>query len=189
MSSEPGRARLTVIVAIIAVILAGAGGLWLAARNALQFRAYYPGDLVFVGYAHGLFDTRYHRLFMWKAPNYQDALPDLSFHIEGRTYRLDELTENTVNALGGQLPAGGIYDEKGNILGYRFEGGRLTWVSLTSEFRPPNPDLVGKPGSNVHPGEFYVSIGASPPFRLPVTYRQLVAWGCPPQTTGRSIPN
>jgi hypothetical protein len=126
---------------------------------------------------------------MWKAPDYQDALPDLSFHIEGRAHRLIEFTEDTVRALGGPLPTGGIYDEKGNILDYRFEDGRLTWVSLSPGFRSPDPDLVGKPGSNVRPGEFYISIGDGPPFTLPVTYRQLVAWGCAPKTTGQNIPN
>ena len=182
------RDNLRIIAATVAVVMVVAGG-WVGVRRILQFRAYYPGDLTFIGDADGLFGARYIRLAMWKPPDYKDALPDLTLYVDGLPYPIADLTEETIASLGGTLPESGIYDTRGNVLKYRFEKGRLTWISLTPPFRPTSKEPTASAGGNIRPGVFHISVGNGPPFPLPVTLSELRAWAGRPESTGQSIPN
>ncbi len=185
MAYNRGDLRIIAAVATVPVV----AGCWVGARTMLQFRAYYPGSLTFVGNANGLFGARYVRFFMWKPPDYTDALPDLTLHVDGQPYAVTDLTEEAFTSLGGTVPEGGIYDTLGNVIKYRFENGRLTWISLTPPFRPTSKERTATTGGNIRPGVFHISLENGPPFPLPVTLSELRAWAGTPVSTGISFAN
>lgn len=172
-------------IAVAALLVSG----WVGVRGALQFRAYYPGGLTFVGNAEGLTGVRYVRFFMWKAPDYADGLPDMTLVVASKSYAISELSAESIKALGGVFPQGAVLDSTGNSFEYRFENGRLTWISLTPPFRPTTMETTASTGGNVWPGEFGISISNGPVFTMPVTLDELREWAGPPASTGQHFAN
>ena len=144
----------------------------------LQHRAIYPGGLTFVGAADGLLGSRYHRVFLWRAPGYTDALPELTVYIEDQPYALTALTPELFTGLGGTQNEGGLYDSESTVLRYRFEGGKLTWFSLDAERAVPR-----EPGGNVKHGVFALSRGKAPGVTLPASLDRLRDAVGPPERT------
>lgn len=145
------------------LLLAGAG-----CRQVLQHRAIYPGGLIFVGAADGLFESRYHRVFLWKAPGYADPLPAVTVDLGESAYSLESLTPELFAGLGGAANEGALYDSAGALVQYRFENGRLTWFSLDSGRATPMAT-----GGNVQAGTFALSRNGGPAVTLPVSGRAL----------------
>jgi hypothetical protein len=181
-------ARLATIAIASAIALALMTGAWFVARTALQYRATYPGDLTFVGSADGL-DTLYVRLFIWKPPGYTDNLPNMSVHIEGTPYPLDTLTADVIQTLGGSIPEGSLWDAAGNVLQYRFENDRLTYLSINPTGRAPSPAPAPNLGTNIRTGTFQISVNGSEPFTLPVSGRYLRQSVGRPISISRNIAN
>lgn len=159
--------RVLVAVGVVCAVLVG--GCWFVARGVVQHRAEYPGGLIFVGRADGPLGVRYERFYVWKPPGYTDPLPALTVYIDDAPHPLAELTAEDMTALGGSRNDGGLFDAQGNVLRYRFEGGRPTYFSIDTANR-----VRPGPGDNVRPGIFRVSIGGGEPFALPATHRDLV---------------
>ncbi len=187
MPRSLGRASLATAIAY-AIVLALITGAWFVVRGALQYRATYEGGLTFVGSADG-FGTHYVRLFIWKPPEYTDPLPNLSVYIEGTPYPLDTLTPETVQKLGGTMNEGGLWDAAGNVLQYRFENGRLTYLSIYPTGGAPPPVLTPYLRTNVHTGAFQISVNGGAPFALPVSGHDLRQSSGPPIAITRNIAN
>jgi len=153
-------------ILVLGVVVAALGLLALAGcRQTLQHRAIYPGGLTFVGAADGLFGSRYHRVYLWRAPGSTAPLTPFAVHIEDAAYRLDHMTPEILSGLGAFRDALAFYDTTGTLLQCRFEGGQLTWFSLTA-----GAGAAGQgPGGNVKAGAFSLSRGGGPPVRLPAS--------------------
>ncbi|NUM56387.1 MAG: hypothetical protein HUU46_22345 [Candidatus Hydrogenedentes bacterium] len=188
MPRSSGRASLTTVAIVSATMLALAIVAWLAVRNALQYRATYNGGLTFVGSADGV-DVRYVRLFVWKPPGYADPLPHMSLYIDGTPYPVDTLTPDTFQKLGGTRDEGGLWDTAGNVLQYRFENDRLTWLSIVPTSRAPEPVPTPNLRTNIRTGAFQISVNGGAPFTLPVSGQQLRETSGPPTSVTRNIAN
>lgn len=162
-----------------AVLAALAIALTAGCRLALQHRAVYPGGLTFVGAADGLFGSRYHRVYLWRAPHGTDTLPAFTLHVEERVMPLASLTPELLGGAHGSPGEGALYDGRGALLKYRFENGRLTWLSIDAGAMPAGQP----PGGNVMRGEFGLSKGAGSAVALPVSLSALrAALGTPDRT-------
>jgi hypothetical protein len=193
MPRSLGRASFTTVAIVCAIVLALATGAWLVVRPALQYRATYAGGLTFVGSADGP-GTRYVRLFIWKPPGYTDPLPYMSIYIDGTPYPLDTLTPDVFRTLGGTMGSGtkgegALWDAAGNLLQYRFENDRLTWLSIYPTGRAPDPAPVPNLGTNIRTGTFQISVNGGDPFALPVSDQYLRQSSGPPTSITRSIAN
>jgi len=152
----------------VVVLLVVSG--WFCSRQVLQHRAIYPGGLTFVGAAQGPLGSVYHRAFLWRAPGSTDPLPGVSVHIDGVPTAFDGLTPAQFEAFGGTIPEGGIYDDGGTLLQYRFTDGRLTWLSLQA-----NSGKAAQGGGGHAPGDlFALSVAGKAPITLPVSRKALV---------------
>lgn len=170
---------LVKFIVVTAIVLATLAAVGVGCRQAMQHRAIYPGGLKFVGVADGLFGSRYNRVFLWRDPDDTEALPAFTLHVEDRTVPLASLTPELIGGPHGPPGEGALYDSRGTLLKYRFEDGRLTWLSISTGVMP-----VGQPpGGNVMRGEFALSKGAGGVVSLPVTSSALHgALGAPERT-------
>lgn len=170
---------LRAIAITAAVVAALAIALSAGCRLALQHRAVYPGGLTFVGAADGLLGSRYHRVYLWRAPHGTDTLPAFTLHVEARAMPLASLTPELLGGAPGSPGEGALYDSRGALLKYRFENGRLTWLSIDAGVLPAGQP----PGGNVMRGEFGLSRGAGSAVTLPVSLSALRrALGAPERT-------
>ncbi len=188
MARSLGRASFTTTAIVCAIALVLGIATWLVVRGALQYRATYEGGLTFVGNADGL-GTRYVRLFIWKPPDYTGALPNMSVYIEGAPYPLDTLAPGTFEKLGGTKNEGGLWDAAGNVLQYRFENDRLTYLSITPTGRAPDPAPTPNSGTNIRSGTFQISVNGGVPLTLPVSGHDLRQSSGPPISITRNIAN
>jgi len=166
--------------AVLALCLAA----WIPLRGFLQFRAEYPGGLAFIGQADGLLGTEYVRLHLWRTPSETSPLPDFTVHIHGEPYRLAELSPETMRALGGMPNEGGLKDAADYSLQYRFEDGRLTYLSIYPAWR-----ARGTPAPSAREGRFRIQAGDGPSFLLPISHRELLTLAGSPKRVWRNIAN
>jgi len=180
--------RIVFVIAGCAIAAACITAGWFAVRMSLQYRATYAGDLTFVGSADGA-DVRYVRFFIWKPPDYTDSLPDMTVIIEGTSYPIHTLTPEILNALGGSMGEGALFDAAGNILQYRFENNRLTGLSLVPSGRAPAPAKVPNLGGNIRAGTFQIAVNEGEAFSLPISGQDLKRYCGPPLSIRRGIAN
>lgn len=179
----------TLARAVWAGVVAIAGiGVYYWATSFLQYRASYPGGLVFVGHrVDGA--TQYVRLFMWKPADYRDTLPAMAIHFEDKSYALSEFSPETAASLGGTLDIGALWDSEGWLFQYRFENGRLTYISMMRGIAGERSAHRPKPGGNVRSTPFAISLNNGPKFMLPVSQRELIEKAGNPDRITKQIPN
>jgi len=170
------------MVALMAVLMFVALA-WMPVRGVLQFRASY-GPVIFVGHAEGVLGTSYHRLYMWRAPGDESALPAVRIHFDETPHALSEITEDLVQSFGGVVPTGALMDASGYYFHYDFEAGRLRYMALHLS-PPPSPEAA----SRWQVERFQVQMPGGPPFVLPVTREQLRSHAGNPDSRSRLLPN
>ncbi|MBI2421251.1 MAG: hypothetical protein HYV27_00375 [Candidatus Hydrogenedentes bacterium] len=169
---------------MLLVLLALCAVAWIFIRSNLQFHAVYPGGLTFIGGAQGLLGTEYHRLHFWRAPGDLSPLPNWTVHVKGTPYPLSDMNEALMKSLGGTTPEGGLKDGEDYYFQYRFEHGRLMFMSVY----PSHPAQMPTPEKG-KADRFYIQSDAGPPFLLPLTHKQLLQNAGPPLRMSRRIPN
>ena len=160
---------------IVAVVLCG--GVYTCASKVSEHRADYPGRVTFVGRPRNIFGSTYTRAFMWRRATDTRPLPDVTVHVDGRAYKLSNLTPELMKELGGYAPEGRLTDAEYNTFVYRFEGGRLTGFSWESG------GWADEPPPNQNAETLALSIGEGQPFVLPITHRELVRRAGRPKST------
>lgn len=163
-------------------------GVYLWTTSFFQYRASYPGGLVFVGHRENG-AIQYVRLFMWKAADYRDALPALTIHFEDKSYALSQFSPEIAASLGGTRDHGALWDSEGWLFQYRFENGKLTYISMMRGIAGERQANRPKPGGNVRATPFAISMDNGPRFMLPVYQGELIEKAGKPERIRRQIPN
>ena len=109
---------------------------------ALQHRAVYPGGLTFVGSADGLLGSRYHRVYLWRAPHGWTP-----FRRSRYTWRSGRCPwrPSRPNCSGRARPArgGGAHDRRGPCCSTGSRTRRLTWLSIDAGVLPAGQRPAG----------------------------------------------
>ena len=168
------RGKLKSCLGVVVVLCLGG---YTCAHKISEHRARYPGNVTFTGHPLKIFGSRYMRAFMRRGANDASPLPDVTVHVDGRPYKLSDLTEELVKELGSSAPNGRFRDPDYNSFSYRFEERRLTGFSVSSGGWSDTP----APDANVE--SVALSIGDGPSFTLPITHRELVRHAGRPDST------
>jgi hypothetical protein len=158
---EIGRLKSCGIVALLLF-----AGVYTCAHQVLEHRAEYPGGVRFEGFARNTFGSRYMRA-TWRRPYPETTpLPDVSLHVNGRAYKLSELTKDLLGEFGGGRTSVRLIDARGIRFSYRFEDERLMSFALESLGRPKGPEERDVEAVSL-------SIGDGQPFIVPITSGEL----------------
>ena len=165
--------RLRSCFVVIALLFVG---VYTYAHKISEHRAQYPGRVTFIGHPRNIFGSRYMRV-PWRQPLPQTRpLPDVTLHVDGRPYKLSELTPELMDELSGVRMRGRLVDAEGKRFSYRFEEGRLIWFSMGSMGSPKEP-------ADRNAEAVSLSIGDGQPFTVPITNRELTRRAGRPKST------
>jgi hypothetical protein len=158
-----GSSRLKSSAVVVFLLVAG---VYTCAHKISEHRAVYPGQVTFIGHPLNIFGSRYTRA-TWRQPLPEVIpLPDVTLHVDGRAYKLSELTPELTDELSGVRVKGRLSDARGSRFSYAFEEGRLIRFSFKR--------LSGsEQASNNNVETVYLSIGDGEPFAMPITNREL----------------